>query len=285
MEHFFQPKRTLNVGGSLVDLSIPKVMGILNLTPDSFFDGGMHNSIAHALMQTEAMLEEGADFIDIGAYSSRPNAENISPDDEIKRLIPVLREISKNYPKALISIDTFRSAVAEAAINEGAHIVNDISGGNLDIAMFQTVARLKVPYILMHMKGNPKTMQAQASYQDLFTDVLGYFITKSAELRALGVADIIVDPGFGFAKTRAQSYQLLNNLQDFSVLGLPIMAGISRKSMLYSVLGTQASEALNATTTANTIALLKGAKVLRVHDVKAGVEAIKIVQATIGATE
>ena len=255
-------------------------MGILNLTPDSFYDGGKSNTLSSALQQAERMLSDGADFLDVGAYSSRPNAEDISPKEEISRLLPVLREISREFPDALISVDTFRSDVAIAAVGEGAHIINDISGGQLDRRMFETVAKLKVPYILMHMKGSPQTMVEEAQYSDVFMEVLDYFVYRVKQLQDLGVLDIVLDPGFGFAKKREHSYELLSRLQDFKILGLPILAGVSRKSMLYSLLGQTAAEALNATTVANTISLLKGASILRVHDVKEAVEAIKIVSAT-----
>ena len=269
---------TLNCNGRLIDLSSPKVMGILNLTPDSFYDGGSFNNLNDALKQTDSLLSEGASFIDIGAYSSRPNAAHISKTEEINRLIPVLKALVKEYPTALISIDTFRSSVAHAAINEGAHIINDISGGEMDQNMFATVAKLKVPYLLMHMKGTPQTMTEEASYSDLFNEVFNYFLHKINTLRNLRVKDIIIDPGFGFAKKPDHSFELLNKLDQFKMLGVPVLAGLSRKSMIYKTLGVQANDALNGTTVCNTIALLKGANLLRVHDVKAAVEAIKLVE-------
>ena len=269
---------TLNCNGRLIDLSSPKVMGILNLTPDSFYDGGSFNNLNDALKQTESLLSDGASFIDIGAYSSRPNAAHISETEEIKRVIPVLKPLVKEYPAAIISIDTFRASVAHAAINEGAHIINDISGGEMDQNMFATVAKLKVPYLLMHMKGTPQTMITEATYSDLFNEVFNYFLHKINTLRNLRVKDIIIDPGFGFAKKPSHSFELLNKLDQFKMLGVPILAGLSRKSMIYKTLEIEANDALNGTTVCNTIALLKGANLLRVHDVKAAVEAVKLVE-------
>ena len=278
---FFHQKSTLNVRGTLLDLSSPKVMGIVNITPDSFYDGGETYTVGKAVTQAGRMLEEGAAIIDLGAYSSRPNAEHISTESEIERLIPALRAIVKEYPQAIISIDTFRSAVARAAIYDGAHIVNDISGGEMDQEMFRTMAELKVPYILMHMKGTPQTMVQEAKYINLFEEVFQYFLDKAGLLREAGVIDIILDPGFGFAKTADQSFELLNKLDQFKLLELPLLAGMSRKSMICRTLDVSPDHALNGTTAANTIALLKGANILRVHDVKAAAEAIKIVERTI----
>lgn len=275
---YTQQKLSINVKGCLVDLTIPKVMGILNLTPDSFHDGGTNSSIADALKKVLGMLEEGADFIDVGAYSSRPKADHISETEELQRLIPTLKAIVKEFPKAIVSIDTFRSNVASAAIYEGAHIINDISGGELDVKMFETVANLNVPYILMHMKGNPQTMLKEAKYIDVFREVLNYFLTKLKSLTEFGIKDVIIDPGFGFAKNPEHSFELLSRLDEFKTLDVPILAGLSRKSMIYKTLGTTSKDALNGTTAANTIALLKGANVLRVHDVKEASEAIKLVQ-------
>ena len=253
-------------------------MGILNLTPDSFYDGGRNNEILHALKHTEKMLDEGAEIIDIGAYSSRPNAENISSETEQTRLVPIIKQLVNQFPQAIFSIDTFRHEVAEAAIDQGAHIINDISGGEMDSKMFSTVARLRVPYILMHMRGNPQTMKNLTHYDDVFKDVYKYFSVKISQLKEIGVYDIIIDPGFGFAKNTEQSYDLLSKLDQFRMLGLPVLAGISRKSMIYKFLGTDVNDALNGTSIANTIALLNGASILRVHDVKQAVEAIKIVE-------
>ena len=275
---FFRQKLTLNVQGRLLDLTRPQVMGIVNITPDSFYDGGQTISIKDALSQTARMLEEGATFIDLGAYSSRPNAVHISAEEETERLIPALKAIVKEFPDAIISIDTFRAAVARAAVNEGAHIINDISGGEMDGGMFVTAAELRVPYILMHMKGTPQTMISESSYTDVFDEVFQYMITRIHRLKELGVMDIIIDPGFGFAKTADQSFELLGKLDRFKLLELPVLAGMSRKSMICKTLNTTPEFALNGTTAANTIALMKGAKILRVHDVKAAVEAIKIVE-------
>jgi dihydropteroate synthase len=277
---FFHQKSTLNVRGTLLDLSNPKVMGIVNITPDSFYDGGETYTVGKAVVQAGRMLEEGASMIDLGAYSSRPNAEHITTESEIDRLIPALRAIVREYPQAVISIDTFRSAVARAAVDEGGHIINDISGGEMDKEMFGTMSELKVPYILMHMKGTPQTMVQEAKYSDLFEEVLQYFIDKIGILRESGVQDIIIDPGFGFAKTADQSFELLNKLEQFKLLELPVLAGMSRKSMICRTLDISPDLALNGTTAANTIALMKGAKILRVHDVKAAAEAIKIVERT-----
>jgi dihydropteroate synthase len=273
---FFQKKLTINAGGKLIDLSIPKVMGIINLTPDSFYAGSRKPLFADALQQANKMLTEGADFLDIGAYSSRPGADDISVQEELDRLLPVVELIAANHPDAIISVDTFRAQVAEAAIKAGAHIINDISGGQLDDAMFATVARLQVPYVLMHMKGTPQNMNQMAQYEDIFTEVLDYFAERYHQLRQLGVHDVIIDPGFGFAKMPDQSYALMNRLQEFDMLQLPVLVGVSRKKMIYRVTGGTAEEALNGTTALNAIALTKGVNILRVHDVKEAVEAIKI---------
>lgn len=273
---FFQKKLTINVRGKLIDLSTPKVMGIINLTPDSFFEGSRKTTVDDALRQAGKMLQEGADFLDLGAYSSRPGADDISIQEETDRLLPVLEAIIKEFGDAIISIDTFRSAVAEAAIKAGAHIINDISGGQLDENMFATVARLRVPYILMHMKGNPKTMVQQAQYDDVFIEVLDYFARRYAQLKQLGVHDVIIDPGFGFAKTHEQGYELMRKMQGFDVLQLPVLVGVSRKRMIYGLNGGTAADALNGTTALHTIALTKGANILRVHDVKEAVEDIQI---------
>lgn len=273
---FFRKKETINAGGKLIDLGVPRVMGIINITPDSFYAGSRKPLLNDALQQASKMLTDGADFLDIGAYSSRPGAEDISAQEEMDRLLPVIELIAANHPEAIISVDTFRSSVAEAAVKAGAHIINDISGGQLDENMFVTVAKLKVPYILMHMKGTPQNMNQLAQYDDIFIEVLDYFASRYHQLKQLGVHDVILDPGFGFAKIPDQSYALMNRLQDFNILELPILAGISRKRMVYKVTGGTAEDALNATTALNTIALTKGANILRVHDVKEAVEAIKI---------
>lgn len=251
-------------------------MGIINLTPDSFYAGSRKQDINEALIQAEKMLNDGATFLDIGAYSSRPGADDISVAEETDRLLPVVEMLSARFPDAILSIDTFRSQVAETAINAGAHIINDISGGQLDEDMFATVARLRAPYILMHMKGTPKNMNQLAQYDNVFDEVFDYFSNKYYTLKQAGIKDVIIDPGFGFAKKTEHSYALMKRLQDLNVLSLPILVGISRKNMIYKTLGTTADEALNGTTALNTIALTKGANILRVHDVKEAVEAVKI---------
>jgi len=276
MATFFHKKVTLNAGGKLIDLSRPKVMGIINLTSDSFYADSRKQDIESVLAQAGKMLGEGATFLDLGAYSSRPGAKDIPAQEETDRLLPAVKAIAEIYPDAVLSVDTFRSQVAEAAIKAGAHIINDISGGELDENMFATVAKLQVPYILMHMKGTPQTMAQQADYEDVFAEVFDYFGTKYHQLIKLGVKDVILDPGYGFAKKAAHSYELIKRLQDFNVLQLPILVGISRKRMIYNELGLSAEEALNGTTALNAIALTKGADILRVHDVKAAVEAVKI---------
>jgi dihydropteroate synthase len=274
---FFHKKVTLNAGGKLIDLSTPKVMGIINLTPDSFYAGSRQQTVDDALLQAGKMLAEGATFLDLGAYSSRPGAEDISEQEEADRLLPIVEAIVAAFPQAVLSIDTFRSKIAAAAINAGANIINDISGGQLDADMFATVARLRVPYILMHMKGTPQTMNKMAVYDDVFNEVLDYFKTRCHQLKQMGVNDIIIDPGFGFAKKPEHGYELLSRLDEFALLGTPVLAGVSRKKMIYSLLGGTAADALNGTTVLNTIALTKGASILRVHDVKEAIEAITLV--------
>ena len=268
---------TINCNGILVDLSSPKVMGILNLTPNSFYDGGKHKNINTIIHQVDKMLSDGATFIDIGAYSSKPSAEFVSETEESKRLLFVLKEIVNTFPNIIISVDTFRANVARIAVENGAAIVNDISAGLLDENMLATVADLKVPYIMMHMRGNPQTMQSLTDYKDIVKEMIFYFSESVAKARSFGISDIIIDPGFGFAKTLEQNYEVLNKLELFSILNLPLLAGISRKSMIYKVLENTAQEALNGTTVLNTIAVQKGAKIVRVHDVKEAVECIKLV--------
>ena len=269
----------INCNGKLIDLSSPKVMGILNITPDSFFDGGKFNSDATILKHTEKMLKEGATFIDVGGYSSRPNAQHISEEEELKRVIPVVELLIKKFPEVCISIDTFRSNVAAKSVNIGACMINDISAGSMDAKMFSTVAKLQVPYIIMHMQGTPQTMQKSPKHDDIVFEVIHYFSKKINELHALNVNDIIIDVGFGFGKTREQNYELLKNLSLLKNLEVPILTGVSRKSMLYKLLDITPASALNATTVANTIALLNGTNILRVHDVKEAIEAIIIVNA------
>ncbi|MEC4003884.1 dihydropteroate synthase [Flavobacterium sp. SUN052] len=267
---------TLNCNGQLIDLSTPKVMGILNVTPNSFFDGGKYANEKAVLLQVEKMLSEGATFIDIGAYSSKPSAEFVSEEEELNRLLPVIDLVLKNFPKTLISIDTFRSKVAQKGIENGAALINDISAGNLDENMMQTVAQLQVPYIMMHMKGTPKTMQSLAQYENIVKEMLFYFSQKVAQARSLGINDLILDPGFGFAKTLEQNYEVLQKLELFQMTELPILVGISRKSMIYKALETTAENSLNGTTFLNAISLQKGANILRVHDVKEAIECVKL---------
>lgn len=270
----FNKKYSINAKGILLDLSKPIVMGILNSTPDSFFAGSRIDSIKTGLSTAEQMLIDGATILDLGAYSSRPGAVHISETEELNRLIPLVEALAKEYPEAILSIDTFRAKVAEASVNAGAHIINDISGGTLDENMFETVGRLKVPYILMHMKGTPQTMAKLNTYQELVPDIMRYFGEKINMLRMHNVNDIILDPGFGFAKDSNQNMVLLKQTTDIVNLGYPVLAGLSRKRMIWQTLATSAEEALNGTTVLNTIALLNGAKILRVHDVKAAHEAI-----------
>ena len=267
---------TINCNQNLVDLSSPKVMGILNITPDSFFDGGKYKNETEILSHVEKMLFEGATFIDVGAYSSKPGATHISENEELQRIVPVIKLLIKNFPDIIISVDTFRSSVARETINAGAAIINDISGGNMDKKMFETVADLKVPYILMHMLGTPQNMQLNPVYKDVTQEIISFFAEQIFKLHQLKLNDIIIDVGFGFGKTNNHNFEILKNLSLFKSLDAPILAGISRKSMLYKALDISAQEALNATTSANTIALLNGANILRVHDVKEAVEAVKI---------
>lgn len=269
----------INCKGKLIDLTTPKVMGILNCTPDSFFDGGRYKNENELLQQAERMLTEGADFIDIGAYSSKPNADFVTEDEELQRIVPVVEMVLKHFPETQISIDTFRAKVAKETIGAGAAIVNDISAGMLDEAMLATVGQLKVPYIMMHMRGTPQTMVKLTQYDDVVKEMLYYFSQRINAARAAGINDIVVDPGFGFAKTLEQNYEVLNKLELFKMTGLPLLVGVSRKSMIYKLLGTTPQESLNGTTALNTIALTKGAKILRVHDVKEAVETVRIYQA------
>ena len=269
---------TINCKGNLIDLASPKVMGILNITPDSFYDGGKYKDENAILRQVDKMLEEGATFIDVGAYSSRPGAAHISEEEELKRILPVVDLLVKNFPDIILSIDTFRSAVARATIGSGAALINDISGGNMDDQMFATVADLQVPYVLMHMLGTPQNMQKNPVYEDVTKEIISFFAAQIFKLHQLKLNDVIIDVGFGFGKTLEHNFEILKNLSLFKSLDAPILAGVSRKSMLYKTLDISAKEALNATTSANTIALLNGANILRVHDVKEAVEAVKIVQ-------
>lgn len=272
----FYLKMTINCKGQLVDLSTPKVMGILNVTPNSFFDGGKYKNESEMLSKVGKMLSEGATFIDVGAYSSKPSAEFVSEEEELQRIVPIINLILEYYPETLISIDTFRSDVAKVCIENGAAIINDISAGNLDDNMLETIAKYNVPYIMMHMRGTPQTMQAMTSYENIVKEILFYFSERIAQARSHGINDLIVDPGFGFAKTLEQNYEVLQKMELFEILELPLLAGVSRKSMIYKTLHSTAEEALNGTTVLNTIALTKGAKILRVHDVKEAMECITL---------
>jgi dihydropteroate synthase len=267
---------TINCKGNLIDLATPKVMGILNITPNSFYDGGNFQEESVVLNQVEKMLNEGATFIDIGAYSSKPNAEFVSEEEELQRILPILQQIIKQFPDIIVSIDTFRAEVAKQCVLNGAALINDISAGHLDEKMLPTIAELQVPYIMMHMKGNPQTMQSLAQYDDIVKEMIYYFSERIFEARKLGINDLIVDPGFGFAKTLEQNYEVMQKLDIFKQLELPLLVGISRKSMIYKTLETSAQEALNGTTFLNAIALEKGANILRVHDVKEAVEGLKL---------
>lgn len=269
---------TINCKGTLVDLTSPKVMGILNLTPDSFYDGGKYKNEKAILKQTEKMLGEGASFIDMGAYSSRPGAQHVPEEEEKQRLLPVLELVLRYFPDAFFSIDTFRSTVAQECLERGAAMINDISAGNLDENMFDIVAHFQVPYIAMHLKGTPQSMQKESIYEDVITDLLHYFSEKLQKGRAKKINDIIIDPGFGFAKTLKQNYHLLHHLELFQTLKKPLLIGLSRKSMIYKMLKSSPTEALNGSTALHSIALWKGAHILRVHDVKEAMECIVLME-------
>lgn len=267
---------TINCKGDLIDLSQPKIMGILNITPDSFYDGGKYKNEKAILLQTERMLNDGATFIDLGAYSSRPGGDVVSEEEELHRILPVVELLIKTYPKILLSIDTFRSKIADRCLDTGAALINDISAGILDKNMLPIIVKYKVPYIMMHMKGTPQTMQQQATYKNLITNILHFFSERLATARALGIQDVIIDLGFGFAKTLDQNYELLQKLDVFKTLNRPILSGLSRKSMIYKTLGSNAENALNGTTALHMVALTKGANILRVHDVKEAVECVTL---------
>lgn len=269
---------TINCRGTLLDLSTPLVMGILNITPDSFFDGGRYTGEDALLAQAEKMLEQGARVLDIGGMSSRPGAELIDTEEELKRVLPAVQLIAQKLPSAIISVDTIRAAVATAALDEGAHIINDIAAGRLDDAMLATVAKARAPYVLMHMQGLPNTMQHNPQYTNVTTEVADFFAARVQACRQAGITDVVLDPGFGFGKTVEHNYTLLHNLSYFRMFNLPVLAGVSRKSMICKPLGINPAGALNGTTVANTIALLNGAHLLRVHDVKEANEAITIVE-------
>ena len=268
---------TVNCKGQLLDLSSPIVMGILNLTPDSFFDGGKYRDEQAILSQAEKMLQDGATLLDIGGASSRPGAVLVSESEELKRVIPVVELLLKHFPDALLSVDTWRASLAKEAVASGASLINDISAGNFDAPLLETVAELQVPYVLMHMQGTPDTMQQNPHYEDVVTEVLDFFIQKISQLRAMGIKDIVLDPGFGFGKTVAHNFTLLKNLHIFqAVCGLPVLAGLSRKSMICKPLQIKPSDALNGTTALHMIALQNSASILRVHDVKEAMQVIAL---------
>jgi len=266
----------LNIKGSVLDLSIPKIMGVLNVTPDSFYDGGIYSSEKKILKQVEKMVLDGADIIDVGGYSSKPGATPITIEEEEKRVIPIIKLIYKTFKERIISVDTFRSEISEKSINAGASIINDISGGDLDNNIYKIAGKYKTPYIIMHMRGNPSNMQNNPVYKNINYEIIKDLSKKIELAQSNGVGDIIIDPGFGFGKTIEHNYQILNNLKLYKILDKPILIGISRKSMIYKLLKTEPSKALNGTTVLNTIALINGANILRVHDVKEAKEVIKL---------
>ncbi|MFO8055652.1 MAG: dihydropteroate synthase [Bacteroidales bacterium] len=277
-ESFFLPKRQLNFYGKLFSIEIPWVMGIINITPDSFFDGGRYQEKTAMLKQAEKMLSEGADILDIGAMSSRPGAKIIAAEEEKQRLLPALQSLRKTFPKAILSVDTFRSEIAREAVDNGAGMINDISGGTMDELMFRTVAELNVPYVLMHMQGTPQNMQKNPQYNDVTLEVGAFFAHQLQKLKLLGVKDVILDPGLGFGKTPDHNFRLLKELHHFKIFELPLLLGLSRKSMLKKLLGTSPQNALNGTTALNVIALERGAAILRVHDVKEAKQAVHVVE-------
>lgn len=272
---------TINIKGELIDLSKPKIMGILNLTPDSFYDGGKYNKVESALKQTDIMIEAGANFIDLGAYSTKPGAKPVSVEVEKKRLLPILEKLIKTHPKTHFSIDTFRSTIAAEALDRGAALINDISGGQFDNKMMDTVGNYNVPYILMHTSGKPEIMQKNPRYKNVVKEVAYYFSNKIQSAYKAGINDVIIDPGFGFGKTISHNYEILKNLEFFQNFELPLMIGLSRKSMIYKKLGISPDKSLNGTTILNTVALIKGANILRVHDVKQAKECADLLQALI----
>ncbi len=264
--------------GKLIDLTTPKIMGILNLTPDSFYDGGLYNNTDRALAQTEKMLLEGATFIDVGGASSKPGAVEVSADEELARVLPVIEKIHIKFPDTLISIDTYRSDVAQQAVAAGAAMVNDISGGNLDAKMLKTVGALGVPFVAMHMQGKPQNMQDKPSYDNILTDIRSFFAAKIDAAHKAGIHDIIIDPGFGFGKTLENNYALLKHLSSIQMDGVPMLIGVSRKSMIYKLLQIEVAEAGNGTSVLNTVALQQGAQILRVHDVKEAHQAVQLIE-------
>lgn len=275
---FPEKPRYINAGGKLLDLEIPKVMGIINITPDSFYKGSRYSTDAEILVTAAGMLEDGADILDIGGYSSRPGAKDISVDEESNRVLKAVKLINRKFPEAIISVDTFRADIAkEAVVGCGASIINDIAGGDSDDRMFSVVEKLNVPYILMHMKGDPRTMQNKPVYEDIVADILKWFGDRIFKLRSAGLKDIIIDPGFGFGKTIDHNFELLRRLGDFSIAGLPVLVGISRKSMIWKTLDISVDEALNGTTALNAIAIFNGADILRVHDVREAVQTVQLI--------
>ncbi len=277
---FLKRKNTINLNGRLIDLSKPVVMGILNVTPDSFFDGGKYKTEKKVLKRAEEILEQGGTVIDIGAVSTQPGSEGISTKEEIDRLLPAVKAVKKAFPDAFVSIDTYRSWVALKVIEDcGSCMVNDVSGGNFDPHMFDTIGKLGVPYVLMHMQGTPIKMQENPEYEDIIRDISMFFTDQVKKLTKAGVKDVIIDPGFGFGKNMEHNYELLNRLDSFKVFQLPLLVGVSRKSMIYKLLATKPEEALNGTSVVNTLALMGGADILRVHDVREAVEAVRILNA------
>jgi len=269
---------TINCNGKLMDFEVPKVMGILNCTPNSFYDGGKYKTEIDFLKQTEKMLIDGASIIDLGAYSTQPNADFVTEEEELNRILPVASSIIKHFPEVILSIDSFRSEVAKQCIENGATIINDVSAGFLDKKMFEVVGKYKVPYIMMHMKGTPQNMQKFTDYDDVMKDMMFYFSERIATAKSFGIVDIILDPGFGFSKTLNQNYEVLNKLELLNEFNLPVLSALSRKSMIYKFLNTEPTEVLNGTTVLHTISLMKGAKLLRAHDVKEAVECVKLTQ-------
>lgn len=274
--------QSINCKGKLLTFEEPRIMGILNVTPNSFFDGGKYQQVSKALKRAEVMLLEGADLLDIGAYSTQPNAEFVSEEEEINRIVPIVEALSKEFPDAFLSIDTFRSQVALQALDNGAHIINDVSGGKLDSKMFETVANYKAPYVLMHMKGTPQNMQQFTQYEDVVKEMMFYFSEQIAKARAAGISDVIIDPGFGFSKTLDQNFEILSKLELFQHLDVPVLSALSRKSMIYKYLQITPQEALNGSTVLHTLSLIKGAQLLRVHDVKEAKQCIQLFLKTHG---
>jgi dihydropteroate synthase len=274
----FSKSRYINIRGQLIDLEMPRVMGIINITPDSFYSGSRYWDEKEIISAAKRMLEEGADFLDIGGYSSRPGAENISAEEEKRRVLSAVRYVSKEFPTAIISVDTFRADVAREAICDcGAHVVNDISGGDADPKMAELIAELNVPYIIMHMQGNPQTMQDNPVYEDIVSEILIWFRQKTVNLMAAGVKDIIIDPGIGFGKNVGHNFEILSRLDEFRIAGLPLLIGISRKSIIWKTLNLTPEGSLNGTSVLNTVALMNGTDILRVHDVKEAVETVRLV--------